>query len=179
MTDNRDGALLWILLLSAASVGTSWAFACAAPVAALAALAATRMSKRDGIALMLVAWVASQAVGFMIHHYPRDPKTLLWGVAIGTAGIASLVAAREACARFADRPVARLVLAFIAASFGYKGALAVWSLGLGGVGIALSPFYFAKGFARDGAILIGLLLLYRGLLAIGLPGAGRARLATA
>ena len=172
----RDGSLLWILLLSAASVLGSWALACATPFAALAALAATRMSRRDGIALMLVAWFASQAVGFGIHHYSHSPKTLMWGGAIGTAAIVSLLAARFAETK-ARGSVAQLALAYLGAVVGYKGMLVLWSLALGGLSTALSPVYFAQGFVRDGAVLIGLLLLYRGLVAIGVPAARRGRLA--
>lgn len=173
----RDGSLLWIVLLSAASVLGSWALACATPFAALAALAATRMSRRDGIALMAVAWFASQAVGFGIHHYSHSPKTLMWGGAIGTAAIVSLLAARLAGTK-ARGSVAQLALAYLGAVVGYKGMLVLWSLALGGLSIALSPVYFAQSFVRDGAILLGLLLLYRGLVAIGVPAA-RGRLAAA
>lgn len=175
---NRDGSLLWIVLLSAASVLGSWALACATPFAALAALAATRMSRRDGIALMLVAWFASQAVGFGIHHYSHSPKTLMWAGAIGTAAIVSLLAARFAETK-ARGPVAQLALAYVGAVIGYKGMLVLWSLALGGLSIALSPVYFAQGFVRDGAVLLGLLVLYRGLIGIGVPAAGRGRLAAA
>ncbi|PZU09527.1 MAG: hypothetical protein DI605_07510 [Sphingomonas sp.] len=171
--------MLWIVLLSVASVLGSWALACATPFAALAALAATRMTKRDGIALMIVAWFASQAVGFGIHHYSHSTTPLMWGGAIGTAAVASLFAARWAEGRMRGGSAARLVAAFAGATLGYKGLLVLWSVALGGLGIALSPVYFAQGLARDGAILVALLLLYRGLVAIGVPAATRGRLASA
>jgi hypothetical protein len=176
---DRKGSLLWIGLLSAASVAGSWAFACALPFAALAALAATRMGRRDGIALMLVAWFASQAVGFGIHHYSHSPKTLMWGGAIGTAAVVSLLAARWAADRARGGSAVRLVAAFGGATLGYKAMLVLWSLVLGGLGIALSPTYFAQGLLRDGAMLVALVLLYRGLVAIGVPAASRGRLAIA
>lgn len=175
----RDGSLLWIVLLSAASVLGSWALACATPFAALAALAATRMGRRDGLILMGVAWFASQAVGFGIHHYSHSPKTLMWGGAIGTAAIVSVLAARWAEGRAGGGSAVRLFVAYLGAVVGYKGMLVLWSLALGGLSIALSPVYFAQGFVRDGAILIALLALYRGLVAIGVPAAGRGRLAAA
>jgi hypothetical protein len=178
-TMTRDGSLLWILLLSAASVAGSWALACATPFAALAALAATRMGRRDGIALMLVAWFASQAVGFGIHHYSHSPKTLMWGGAIGTAAIVSLLAARWAESQVRGGSIAHVVVAFVGATLAYKGMLVLWSLALGGLGIALSPTYFAQGFVRDGAILVALVLLYRALVEIGVPAATRGRLAAA
>ncbi|MDO6413341.1 hypothetical protein Q4F19_03005 [Sphingomonas sp. BIUV-7] len=179
MIGTRDGSLLWILLLSAASVAGSWALACATPFAALAALAATRMGRRDGLLLMAVAWFASQAVGFGIHHYSHSSKTLMWGGAIGTAAIVSLLAARWAERRARGGSALQLGAAYLGAVAGYKGMLVLWSLVLGGIGIALSPTYFAQGFVRDGAILLALLLLYRGLVAIGVPAAARGRLAAA
>jgi hypothetical protein len=54
----------------------------------------------------------------------------------------------------------------------------VWSLALGGLSIALSPVYFAQGLVRDGVSLIVLLLLYRVLVAVGVP-APRSRLVAA
>jgi hypothetical protein len=176
---DRNGSLLWIVLLSAASVAGSWAFACATPFAALAALAAARMGRRDGIAVMLVAWFASQAVGFGIHHYSHSPKTLMWGGAIGTAAIVSLLAARWSKTSVRGGSAARLAIAFGGATLGYKGMLVLWSLALGGLGIALSPTYFAQGLLRDGAMLVALVLLYRGLIAVGVPAASRGRLAAA
>jgi len=173
---NRGSPLLWIVLLSAASVLTSWALACATPFAALAALAALHMERREGLILMAVAWLASQAVGFGIHHYPRDPTTLMWGGVIGLAAIASLLAARSATSRAAGGAVMSLGAAFVGAVLGYKSVIIAGALGLGGLTIALSPTYFAQEFARDGAIMIALLVLYRGLTAIGVPSAARREL---
>lgn len=171
----RQTNFLWIVLLSSASLAASWALACATPFAALAALAATRLNRRDGVATMLVAWFASQAVGFGIHHYPHSATTLLWGGAIGTAAIAALLVARVAERHIGGHPLAVLAGAFLAASLGYKGALALSSLVLGGAGIAFSPVYFAEGLLRDGAILIGLTLLSRLLVSIGVAEAARVR----
>jgi hypothetical protein len=174
---NRGGSLLWIMLLTAASVLTSWALACATPFAALAALAALHMARREGLILMAVAWFASQAVGFGIHHYPQDRSTLMWGGVIGLAAIASLLAARWAISRVAGGAVMLLGAAFVGAVLGYKSVIIAGALGLGGLNIALSLTYFARDFVRDGAIMIALLMLYRVLTAVGVPAASRRKLA--
>ena len=165
---NRGGPLLWIALLSAASVMTSWA---------LAALAAFQMERREGLILMAVAWFASQAVGFGIHHYPQDPTTLMWGGVIGLAAIASLLVAGWAISGVAGGAVMSLAAAFAGAVLGYKSVIIAGALGLGGLNIALSPTYFARDCVRDGAIMIALLVLYRVLTAVGVPAASRRKLA--
>src|SRR5690606_37460670 len=75
-------AALWVALLTAASSATTLALACATPFPALAALAAVHMRRRDGLALMLLAWAASQVVGFALLGYPRHGSTLAWGAAL-------------------------------------------------------------------------------------------------
>ncbi len=161
----------WILLLTIASTATTLVFACATPFPALAALAAVHMRRSDGVALMIAAWVASQAVGFCALGYPHDASTIAWGVAIGVAAIASVLAA-DAAAR--GSPAVRLVLAYVAAFVAFKLVILVESLALGGIGTALSVEIMARQFVRNGAILIGLLALYHALTAAGVPEPRRA-----
>src|SRR5262249_47157523 len=73
----------WIALIAALTVGGSLAFACAAPLAAIAALASLTMRQVEGIALVVMAWLANQLVGFAIPGYPLDLSTFGWGRALG------------------------------------------------------------------------------------------------
>lgn len=167
---------LWIVLLTLAATATTFLFACATPFAALAALAALHMRRRDGVILMSLTWLASQAVGFGLHHYPQDPKTLAWGLGIGTAAIGSVFSAYGALARIGGAFVpARLAAALVAAFAAFTAGLLVWALFLGGVSTTLSPSILAAEFARNGAVLLGLLALYHALIRIGLPAAPSAR----
>lgn len=175
---DHGASALWVLLLTAASTITTLALACATPFPALAALAATQMRARDGVALILVAWAASQAVGFGLLGYPHDPRTLLWGAALGLAAVASVGAAR-ATLPLAQPGAARLVAAFLLAGLAFKAVVALAALALGGLDIALSPAVAARQFVRDGAVLVALLLLYRGLVSAGLPPAPRRHAALA
>lgn len=178
MTQAR-ASTLWIMLLTLASMATSFALACTAPIAALAALAAVHMRLRAGIALALAAWAANQAVGFAFLHYPHDPKTLLWGVGLGTAALGSALGAYAVLARMPIRGIVpRLAIAYVAAFVAGKLVTLCWAAFLGGVAITLHPGYSFDQFLRNGAILIGLYLFYRLLLALGVPAPGR-RLATA
>lgn len=169
---DRSASTLWIMLLTAASLLGSWALACAAPFEALATLAALNMRRRDGIALMLLVWAANQAVGFGILGYPHDPKTLTWGLAIGSAAVASLLAARAAANGSGVRStVGRMAVAYIGSFVAFKAVIALWALGLGGLSVSLSPKYALDQFALNGAFLIGLFGFYRGLVALGAPRA--------
>lgn len=176
---NRSDArvsTLWIMLLTLASALTTLALACATPFTALAALAATQLRARDGIVLMIASWALSQATGFCLLGYPRDASTLLWGATLGLAAIAAVVGARVAADRVAPaRVLLRIAVAYLGATIGFKIVQLLGAIGLGGVDIALSPAINARLFARNAAILAGLYLLYRTLVAAGLPAAPRER----
>jgi hypothetical protein len=83
----------WIALLTAATFLGSFIFACATPFAALGALSALKMRKRDAFALTGVNWLANQIVGFGFLHYPVDAYSLTWGAAIGGAALLATAAA--------------------------------------------------------------------------------------
>ena len=175
----RGSATLWIGLLTAASLGTTWALACMTPFAALAALAAVHLRRGDGVALMAAAWVASQAVGFGILGYPHDPLTLAWGLALGLAAIGAVLGADLIVARVAaaSLPV-RLAAAFVAAFVAFKAVLLVADVVLGGsFASTVAPSLLLKQIPREAAVTVALLALYRGLVALGVPAAPRPALA--
>jgi hypothetical protein len=117
---NEARRWLWILLLTAASVFVTLGMACAAPFAALATLAALHMSRRDGLALIGIGWLADQAVGYGLLQYPRTFRSVAWGVVLGVAVILALLAARVLADRMRDRGL----VAAGAAAFG--GAFATY-----------------------------------------------------
>ena len=167
---DRGASALWVSLLTAASTATMLALACATPFPALAALAAVHMRRRDGVALMLLAWAASQFVGFFLLGYPRDGSTLGWGAGLGTAAVGSALAGYAALRALPYRSVAaRLGLAYAAGFTAFKGIILAWALVLGGLHTAMAPDLLAEQFVRNGAILIGLYVLYRLLVAAGVP----------
>jgi hypothetical protein len=83
----------WIALLTAATFLGSFVFACATPFAALGALAALNMRKRDAFALTLVNWLANQIVGYGFLHYPQTWDSFAWGAAIGVGAMIATAAA--------------------------------------------------------------------------------------
>lgn len=86
--------LIWIGVLTLASVVLSGQFACATPFAALAALAALDIQRRDGLLLVGAVWLANQIVGFMFLNYPHELQAYGWGAAIGAAAVAAYLGAR-------------------------------------------------------------------------------------
>jgi len=179
-TATKTGAsALWIFLLTAASLGTTFALACAMPYAALAALAAVHMHRSDALKLMGLVWLANQFVGFAFLHYPHDLTTSLWGAALGTGAIAALLGADFALSRVMSKAEpARLAVAYFAGFVAFKVAILVWALGLGGIATTISPAIVGKQFLREAGVLVGLFALYHVLRSVGVP-APRPRLAPA
>lgn len=167
----RGATALWIVLLTIASLLSTWALACMTPFAALAALAATHMRARDGAALMLVAWGVSQGVGFGLLHYPHDTKTIEWSIALGLAALAAVGGARLALApRRTDRLPVRLAAAFAAAFVAFKMVLIAGDVVLGSPFTStVAPKLLLVQVPREAAIMLALIVLYRGLVAIGVP----------
>ena len=166
---------LWVTLLTAASTATTLALGCATPFPSLAALAAVHMRRRDGLALMLLAWATSQFVGFLLLDYPRDGSTLAWGAGLATAAVGSALASYAALDALAYRSVAaRLSLAYAAGFTAFKAIILGWALVLGGLHAVMAPDLLAEQFVRNAAILIGLYALYRALIAAGVPAPSQA-----
>ncbi|UYY59209.1 hypothetical protein [Sphingomonas sp. S2-65] len=178
LTASQRASTLWIMLLTVASTVTTLVFACATPFPALAALTAVHMRRVDGVALAAAAWVVSQAVGFGVLGYPHTASTMLWGAAIGVGAIVGALAAHEAAARVPGPFVARLAIAYLAAFAAFKLVILAVTLAKGDPCTAFTAEVLGRQLVRNAAILIGLLALYRGLIAIGVPAA-RTRPATA
>ena len=176
MTLSRPAAsTLWIVLLTAASTASTLMFACATPFPSLAALAAVHMHRADGIKLMLTAWLASQIVGFGVLGYPHGLDTIGWAMALAMAAVCSTIAAYAALDRLGERPVfVRLTIVYVTAFAMFKVVILAWALGLGGLDTLLQPALLQRQLLRDGAMLAGLFVLYRGLVGIGLPAAREA-----
>ena len=171
---SSGASTLWVALLTAASTATTLALGCATPFPSLAALAAVHMRRRDGLALMALAWAASQFVGFVLLGYPRDGSTLGWAAGLGTAALGSALASYAALGALRYRSVAaRLSLAYAAGFTAFKAIILGWALLLGGLHSVMAPDLIAEQFVRNAAILIGLYALYRALVAVGVPAPPR------
>jgi hypothetical protein len=108
---------LWPTLLVAVTAVASFAFACVTPFAAIALVAAHTMRRRAAFLTIAAVWLANQAVGFAALDYPSDAETLAWGVAIGVAAVASMMAAAAVMPRSHAASTAPSLIAGFAASF--------------------------------------------------------------
>lgn len=156
----RVASMLWIVLIAGLSVGSSLAFACAAPLAAISALAATRMDSRTGLALTVTAWLSNQIVGYGFLDYPVTANSVAWGGAIGIAAVLAFFSARAIDTK---RPaqVFAFVLAFLAAFATYEFALYTAGFILGGSDAAFSFAIVARILAINAVAFAGLLLVHR------------------
>jgi hypothetical protein len=143
--------------------------ACATPFAALATLAALHMSRRDGLALIGIAWVADQAIGYGLLGYPRTANSFAWGVILGVGAFAALVAAQALVDRLRDRG------AVLAGGLGFAGAFVAYQAVLVAATAALASGSEALSLPIVGSVLrvnllslAGLLILYRLAVWIGL-----------
>jgi hypothetical protein len=171
---------LWLVLLIASSVAFTLGFACAVPFAAFAAIAATTLSRRDGLWLAFGLWLANQAIGFGFMNYPTDPITIAWGLALGIIAIVTTAAAywihdRMQHAEKSTRAIAAFAVAFVV----YEGTLALLSLTpLGGkedfvIGIV------AYILALNVVAAVGLYAMHRIATAVGFVSATRGEAANA
>lgn len=149
---------IWVALIAALSVGGSFAFACAAPLAAIAALAATRMDARTGLALVVTASLTNQIVGYAFLSYPHTFESYAWGAAIGVATVAAFAAARLATGMTRAWPVL-LTVSFLLAFAAYELALYIAGIPLGSSDDAFSVATIARVFEVNAVSFAGLLIL--------------------
>jgi hypothetical protein len=116
------GAALWIALVTIGSVLGSLTFACAAPLAAMGAIAGLKMRYGEGLALVVASWLANQLVGFLVLGYPHTAETFGWGAAMGIAAVIGFAAAAMV-ARVRVPALIAVVGGFAAAFLAYQVAL--------------------------------------------------------
>lgn len=153
---------LWAAILATATIGGSYVFACAMPFAALAALAAIYLPRRDGAILIVAAWAANQLIGYCVLDYPRNFDSFAWGGVMGIAALLTL-GAGWAVERWVTQREAALVSVFIICFAAYEVLLTAATLILpagGGFEVAVYEY-----------VAVVNALAFIGLLA--LQGAGR------
>ena len=154
---------LWIGLLAGASIVATGAFACAAPFAAVAMLAAATLPLRQALAVTFALWFGNQIVGYSLLGYPSDGETLIWGAIMGVASLAATFVAHRAGQATREKPaLLRLLALFIAAFATYEGGLLLGSAIVPANG-AFAPDIIAYVAFVDATWAIGLGAAYAGL----------------
>jgi hypothetical protein len=118
---------LWSAGLVTLVLGGCLLIGCLEPLVAVAVIAAGALPLRRALLLTGAVWLSGQAIGFGLHHYPRDAQTISWGVGLGVAAFASAVAAAATLKSSAGRPIwlragAAFVAAFVANQLVILGA---------------------------------------------------------
>jgi hypothetical protein len=153
----RNQATMAAILAGVAVLG-SYALACAAPFAALAAVAALGLPISHAVATMVAAWLVNQAIGFFVLSYPWDAQAALWGVAIGVASIACVLAAKAVLDVAGSNAWLRPIVGFVAAFVVFELALLAW-VPLLGSGGTFAPSVVAEVLGYNVAFLAALLLV--------------------
>jgi hypothetical protein len=159
-TQNRPLArpATWGATVTVVCVLATLALACATPFAGLAALSAIFLRRRDAFVLIALNWVANQAIGFGLMHYPTTWSTFEGGLQIGIAAMASVGVSILVYRPLLKFGTALAVLGTLLAAFVANEAV-LFVLALGGP------------FAGDFNVSIELYMLYlNGLALVGLLG---------
>lgn len=148
---------LWLGLLIATSAGLTTVYTCITPFAAFAVIAATTLSRRHALAVTVAVWLANQAVGFGVLHYPWTGKTFAWGLAIGAAALVGTLTAQWTVARLGSlRSPARTLAGFVSAFALYQLALYAAAVSmLGGTG-AFAPRIIGQVLLVNAVTFVGL-----------------------
>ena len=167
-SSNAPSRAIWVGAMAGASTLASLLLACATPFPSLAALAATKVSRRDGFIVMAVAWFAAQVVTFTAHGYDA-PTSMTWPFALATAAAASLLLAGWTNRALGHAPaLARAGGAYLAAFVGFKLGVLVWVNLLGHGWSAFSADVLLRQFVRYGANYAAMAALQHLLERIGL-----------
>ena len=157
---------VWGGILTVLTVASTLAVACGTPFAALATLAALFLPRRDAFVLITVNWLANQAIGFGLLHYPLNWDCYRGGINLGIAALLSTMAAM--LAQRAVRNVATAVRAigsFAVAFLAYEGSLFLMSPAGSSADFAASVVLYI--FYVNAVALVGLLLLQATAAALG------------
>lgn len=153
----RATAVACFALLSTACALASLAFACAAPFAAFAVIAAAMLPMRLAVSTIAAVWLINQAIGFGVLNYPADVNTMLWGAVILAAALASTGAASIVLRYARGSRIITLGIAFIAAFAAYELPLLAATPILGGHE-AFAPAIIARIIGLNALWLAGLMV---------------------
>jgi hypothetical protein len=90
----RRARAFWTVLIVASGTCLSPFFACVTPFAALATLAALKLTRYGAIVVVCLVWLANQVIGYTLLHYPWTWNSPAWGLAIGASAGLAILAAR-------------------------------------------------------------------------------------
>ncbi|KAB2942614.1 MAG: hypothetical protein K8F92_02945 [Hyphomicrobium sp.] len=167
--NGAERRLLWIGLLTVATLLMTGVFACAVPFAALAALAAFDTDRRDGLLLIGAVWLANQVYGFAVLGYPMEAQAYYWGLAMGLGAVAAYYAARAAVTYLAPMGALIAIIVSLPVAFlAYEAVIYAASLVLTNGEGAFNTDVVAYVSLVEVVAFLGLLITHRLAVAVGL-----------
>ncbi len=164
-------SLLGLTLLITGSIAFSLGFACAMPFAALGAVAACTLPRRDAFLATLLVWLANQAIGFVFLQYPWTANCLAWGGAIGLSSLLCTWGACRASRKLGALPPWLACALAFAVAFGIlESAFFAFSLFLGGTE-NFTPSILVRILGINSVALGGLFALHRMAALLGIARA--------
>jgi hypothetical protein len=161
--------LLWIGLLTVATLLMTGVFACAVPFAALAAIAAFDTKRNDGLLLIGAVWLANQVYGFTVLGYPHEAQAYAWGVTMGVGAVIAYYAARAAVATVAPKGALLAVAVALPVAFAaYEAAIYVGTLVLTRGEGAFNTDVVAYVALVEVVAFLGLMIAHRLAVAVGM-----------
>ena len=156
----------WGGILTVLTVASTLAVACGTPFAALATLAALFLPRRDAFALIAVNWLANQAIGFGLLHYPLNWDCYRGGIDLAIAALLSTMAAilAQRSLRNVATPL-RAIGSFALAFLAYEGTLFAISPSGSRADFAASVVLYI--FYVNAVAFVALLLLQTAAAALG------------
>jgi hypothetical protein len=151
--------LTWMIILTIAVVGATFALSCVTPFAALAVALAGTVGLRASLRVVTVVWIANQVIGFVFFHFPLTTNTFLWGFAIGIAALVTTAIAAVAVKYLASAPPPlRLGVALLVSFASYEITLLVSAVFLGGFE-TFAPSIVARLAWINAASLVAMVVL--------------------
>jgi hypothetical protein len=159
--------VIWIGLVASSSILFSLALACATPFAALTVIAGSKMSRRDALVLIAIAWIANQAIGYFVLGYPLTSDSFAWGAVTGVAAALATLLVSEIARRYGS-PVVGIIVGFLVAFVAYEAILFAATALLPSNTEAFSLPVVGRLFWINALALAGLLVLHRLAMVVGL-----------
>jgi hypothetical protein len=166
-------SFIWLLVLTLAAIGTTFALSCVTPFAALAVALAGTVGLRASLRVMIVIWLANQVIGFGFFHFPHTANAYLWGVAIGAAAVVTTIVASVVMkyGSFWATPF-RIGLTLLLGFVAYEMTLLAAAVFLGGFE-TFRPAIVAQLALINAVSLVGMVVLNEVLAALCRPWLGR------
>ena len=165
--------LTWIVVLTIASIGATFALSCVTPFAALAVALAGTVGLRASLRVVTVVWFANQVIGFVFFHFPLTPNAFLWGFAIGVGVLVTTVVTSVAVKYVASTPAPlRLGVALLVSFAIYELTLLAAAVFLGGFE-TFAPSIVAQLAWINAASLVAMVVLNEVAAALCKPWLGK------